>query len=258
MAAFGRWKAQRSARQDCSRRGALDERAAGVVRLLNGCAPFCTTSSCSGRLVLAEGGAALSAGIPKRRCRWLLVAHEPCGRADVMAALENATGNVVFKFEPFVLHVLCQELQDAQLLHSVAIESGFKNSGITVGRGGKIMMAVRSAHCLEVPLSHMGKLMVSEEYIEFLVHVANEKMEENARRIDRFYKRLEAALEAAGGVSSSPSTGTGQAHTVYVRRRKRRAARVQDVLPSAEGHNEELEPGDDPEGSLDIFAEITL
>ena len=33
-----------------------------------------------------------------------------------MAALEKATGDVVFKFEPFVLHVLCQELQDAQLL----------------------------------------------------------------------------------------------------------------------------------------------
>uniref|UniRef100_A0A8C3LPB3 tRNA wybutosine-synthesizing protein 3 homolog n=1 Tax=Chrysolophus pictus TaxID=9089 RepID=A0A8C3LPB3_CHRPC len=175
-----------------------------------------------------------------------------------MAALGNATGNVVFKFEPFVLHVQCQELQDAQLLHSVAIESGFKNSGITVGRGGKIMMAVRSAHCLEVPLSHMGKLMVSEEYIEFLVHVANQKMEENARRIDRFYKHLEAALEAAGGVSSSPSTDTGQVHAVYVRRRKRKTAREQDVLPSPEGRNEELEPGDDPEGSLDIFAGITL
>ena len=88
MAAFGRWKAQRLARADCSRRGALDERAAGVVRLLNGRAPFCTTSSSSGRLVLAEGGAAESAGvpaaIPKKRCRWLLVAHEPCGRADVV------------------------------------------------------------------------------------------------------------------------------------------------------------------------------
>lgn len=93
MAAFGRWKAQRSARQDCSRRGALDERAAGVVRLLNGRAPFCTTSSCSGRLVLAEGGAALSAGIPKRRCRWLLVAHEPCGRDDVV---RRARGGVRF------------------------------------------------------------------------------------------------------------------------------------------------------------------
>ncbi|KFU87310.1 tRNA wybutosine-synthesizing protein 3, partial [Chaetura pelagica] len=96
-----------------------------------------------------------------------------------MTALEKATGDVVFKFEPFVLHVLCQELQDAQLLHSVAVGAGFRNSGITVGRGGKITVAVRSTHCLEVPLSHKGKLMVSEEYIEFLIHVANQKMEEN-------------------------------------------------------------------------------
>ncbi|NXU54227.1 TYW3 protein, partial [Turnix velox] len=96
-----------------------------------------------------------------------------------MKALEKATGDTVLKFEPFVLHVLCEELQDAQLLHSAAIASGFKNSGITVGKGGKITLAVRSAHCLEVPLSHKGKLMVSEEYIEFLVLVANQKMEEN-------------------------------------------------------------------------------
>ncbi|KFV76138.1 tRNA wybutosine-synthesizing protein 3, partial [Dryobates pubescens] len=96
-----------------------------------------------------------------------------------LAALEKSTGDVVLKFEPFVLHVLCQELQDAQLLHSVAINSGFRNSGITVGRGGKVMMAVRSTHCLEVPLTHQGKLLVSEEYIEFLVHIANGKMEEN-------------------------------------------------------------------------------
>ncbi|KFV94065.1 tRNA wybutosine-synthesizing protein 3, partial [Eurypyga helias] len=96
-----------------------------------------------------------------------------------MTALGRATGDVVLKFEPFVLHVLCRELRDAQLLHSAAIESGFRNSGITVGRGGKIVMAVRSTHCLEVPLSRQGKLMVSEEYIEFLVDVANGKMEEN-------------------------------------------------------------------------------
>lgn len=48
--------------------------------------------------------------------------------------------------------------------------------------------AVRSTHCLEVPLSHEGRLLVSQEYIEFLVRVANQKMEENIRRIDRFVR----------------------------------------------------------------------
>ncbi|XP_057263142.1 tRNA wybutosine-synthesizing protein 3 homolog isoform X1 [Pezoporus wallicus] len=186
MAAFVQRKAQRLARADASRKGGLDERAAAVVQLLNGRSRFCTTSSCSGRLVLAQGGAAdaQSCGIQKTNCAWLLVTHETCAKEDVMTALEKATGDAVLKFEPFVLHVLCQELQDAQLLHSVAVNSGFRNSGITVGRGGKIMMAVRSTHCLEVPLSHKGKLMVSEEYMEFLIDVANRKMEENTRRID--------------------------------------------------------------------------
>ncbi|XP_035747718.1 tRNA wybutosine-synthesizing protein 3 homolog isoform X2 [Egretta garzetta] len=187
-----------------------------------------------------------------------MVTHEVCIKDDVMTALEKATGDVVLKFEPFILHVLCQELQDAQLLHAVAIDSGFRNSGITVGRGGKIMMAVRSTHCLEVPLSHKGKLMVSEEYIEFLIHVANRKMEENTRRIDRFYKCLELALKTAVGADSSPSEETEKDRSVYIHRRKRKTVQEQDVHTSTKDHKEELEPEDDSESNLDIFAEIVV
>ncbi|XP_054690507.1 tRNA wybutosine-synthesizing protein 3 homolog isoform X3 [Grus americana] len=175
-----------------------------------------------------------------------------------MTALEKATGDVVLKFEPFVLHVLCRELQDAQLLHSVAVDSGFRNSGITVGRGGKIMMAVRSTHCLEVPLSHKGKLMVSEEYIEFLIHIANRKMEENIRRIDRFHKGLELALKTAVSANNSPSEETEKNRSVYIHRRKRKTIQEQGVHTSPEDRDEELEPEDDTESNLDIFAEIMI
>ncbi|XP_074687833.1 tRNA wybutosine-synthesizing protein 3 homolog isoform X3 [Strix aluco] len=259
MAAFWRRKAQRLARADGSRKGALDERAAAVVRLLNGRAPFCTTSSCSGRLVLAQGSAADTSGcgIHKKNCTWLMVTHETCIKDDVMTALEKATGDVVLKFEPFVLHVLCQELQDAQLLHSVAVNSGFRNSGITVGKGGKIMMAVRSTHCLEVPLSHKGKLMVSEEYIDFLIHVANQKMEENIRRIDRFYKRLEVALKPAISTNSSPSEEM-ESRSRYLHRRKRRTVQEQDPHTSPKDHREELEHEGDTESSLGVFAEMMI
>ncbi|XP_064310894.1 tRNA wybutosine-synthesizing protein 3 homolog isoform X1 [Phalacrocorax carbo] len=260
MAAFRQQKAQRLARADASRKGALDEGAAAVVQLLNGRARFCTTSSCSGRLVLVQGGAAgiNSCEIQKKDCTWLMVTHAMCTKDDVMTALEKATGDVVLKFEPFVLHVLCQELQDAQLLQSVAIESGFRNSGITVGRGGKIVMAVRSTHCLEVPLSHKGKLMVSEEYIEYLIQVANQKMEENTRRIDRFYKRLELALKMAISANNSPSEETEKNRSVYIHRRKRKTILEQDVHTSPKDRNEELQPEDDTESNLDIFAEIVI
>ncbi|KAM9283371.1 tRNA wybutosine-synthesizing protein 3 homolog isoform 3-T3 [Morus bassanus] len=236
MAAFRQQKAQRLGRADASRKGALDEGAAAVVQLLNGRAPFCTTSSCSGRLVLAQGGAAdiNSCEIQKKNCTWLMVTHETCTKDDVMTALEKATGDVVLKFEPFVLHVQCQKLQDAQLL------------------------AVRSTHCLEVPLSHKGKLMVSEEYIEFLIRVANRKMEENTRRIDRFYKRLELALKTAISANNSPSEETEKNHSVYIHRRKRKTIQEQDVHASPKDHSEELEPEDDTESNLDIFSEIVI
>lgn len=113
----------------------------------------------------------------------------------MIVALRKANGDAILKFEPFVLHVQCRQLRDAQILHAVAINSGFRNSGITVGKRGKTILAVRSTHGLEVPLSHNGKLMVTEEYVDFLLNIANQKMEENKKRIERFYSCLQHALK---------------------------------------------------------------
>ncbi|GCB76982.1 hypothetical protein scyTo_0019221 [Scyliorhinus torazame] len=141
-----------------------------------------------------------------------------------LAGLQKAEDNAVFKFEPFVLHVQCREMEDAQLLHSVAINSGFRNSGITVSKKGKIMMAVRSTHCLEVPLCHQGRVLVSDEYIDYLVQVANQKMEENQKRIERFSTGLQSALtapvppEQLGENVSTAASG-------YTHRRRQRTAK---------------------------------
>ncbi|XP_047378762.1 tRNA wybutosine-synthesizing protein 3 homolog isoform X1 [Sciurus carolinensis] len=193
-AEFRRWKAQCLSKADLSRKGSVDEDVVEIVQLLNAQEQFFTTSSCAGRILLLDGGIN-GLGVQKQNCCWLLVTHIPCIKDDVMVALKKANGDAVFKFEPFVLHVQCQQLQDAQMLHSVAIDSGFRNSGITVGKRGKTMLAVRSTHGLEVPLSHKGKLMVTEEYIDFLLNIANQKMEENKKRIERFFNCLQLALE---------------------------------------------------------------
>ncbi|XP_052034826.1 tRNA wybutosine-synthesizing protein 3 homolog [Apodemus sylvaticus] len=193
-AEFGRWKAQSLSKADLSRKGSVDEDAAEVVELLNSREEFFTTSSCAGRILLLDGSTN-GLTVQKQHCCWLLVTHKPCAKHDMMAALKGATSEAVLKFEPFILHVQCRTLQDAQALHSVAVDSGFRNSGITVGKRGKIMLAVRSTHGLEVPLTHKGKPMVTGEYIEFLVTIANQKMEENKRRIGRFYTSLQHAVK---------------------------------------------------------------
>lgn len=54
MADFKHWKEQRLSRADASRKGSVDEPIEEIVRLLNGRETFCTTSSCSGRVVVLE------------------------------------------------------------------------------------------------------------------------------------------------------------------------------------------------------------
>ena len=78
---------------------------------------------------------------------------------------------------------------------SCSLECGFKNSGLTVGgKGGwKIVLAVRSAHGLEVPLTDASgrTLLVSREYFNHVVSSANEKLAVNEDRHQRLHRRLQ-------------------------------------------------------------------
>lgn len=226
---FAQWKKQSLNKADLSKKGAVDEAIEPVVSLLNSREEYFTTSSCSGRVILIDG-AADSRAVQKLNCAWLFVSHHKCTSEDLLSALAGSSGDAVLKFEPFVLHVQCRQLEDAQLMHSVAIDSGFRNSGLTVGKTGKIITAVRSTHGLEVPLSHDGTLLIPQEYITYLTQVANQKMEENHRRISRFYQNLHSALLTQKPQTSqiqdpqdAPETKKEERKntSVYKRRRKR-------------------------------------
>ncbi|XP_076149501.1 tRNA wybutosine-synthesizing protein 3 homolog isoform X1 [Alosa pseudoharengus] len=201
--AFNQWKRHCFSKVDFSKKGTIDDEIYPVVCLINDSSNYFTTSSCSGRIILIDGLSECSR-VQKQNCSWLFVTHQKCKVAEVVLGLQKASGNAVFKFEPFVLHVQCKDIESAKLLHSVAVNSGFRNSGMSVGKRGKIIMAVRSTHCLEVPLSHQGEILVNENYIHFLVQIANQKMAENVTRIKRFYDGLQAVIQADG--SSSMAT----------------------------------------------------
>lgn len=216
---FSRWKTQSLNRLDQSKKGSVDEDIEHVVSFLNSCEQFFTTSSCSGRIIIIDGAAGGS-DVHKQNCVWLFVSHHKCTSDDLTSGLSRSCGDAVLKFEPFVLHIQCRMLEDAQLMHSVAINSGFKNSGLTVGKTGKIILAVRSTHGLEVPLSHNGKLLVNGDYIQFLTQIANQKMEENLRRIQRFFQNLQTALSAERMLQIPDSPGTNKVPNLHKMRRR--------------------------------------
>jgi len=111
-----------------------------------------------------------------------------------MESINKSTADAFLKFEPFVLHVQCTSLQDAQLVHEVSVSSGFRNSGLTVGKRGKIMANVRSTHSLEVPVTRNGVQIVSDEYLAYTTELANSKLKENFERIARFRELLMRSL----------------------------------------------------------------
>ncbi|XP_036301521.1 tRNA wybutosine-synthesizing protein 3 homolog isoform X2 [Pipistrellus kuhlii] len=228
-AEFRRWKAQCLSKADLSRKGSVDEDVAELVQLLNGQEQFFTTSSCAGRILLLDGNIN-GFEVQKQNCCWLLVTHKPCVKDDVIVALKKANGDAILKFEPLILHVQCRELQDAQIL------------------------AVRSTHGLEVPLSHKGKLMVTEEYIDFLLETANQKMEENKKRIERFYNCLQDALERERITDLHPKKKIIKKNTSYSHKKKRNREKACGKCVT-EDNDKELENDDDPGVNVTIFPE---
>lgn len=91
----------------------------------------------------------------------------------------------MFRFEPLIIAVECKDIEAAQFLVSLAISSGFRESGIT-SVNKRVIIAIRCSIRLEVPLGDTEKIMVSPEYVKYLVELANEKMEVNRKRTDNF------------------------------------------------------------------------
>lgn len=127
------------------------------VGLINSHPDYVTTSSCSGRIALFED----VDGIVCRKAggAWLLSSHAPVAVPAVRDALRGcralgqAGGSVTLKQEPLVLHVECRDLPAAEALLRVGVASGFRESGISLGKK-RVLCAIRTgANSLEVGLA---------------------------------------------------------------------------------------------------------
>ncbi|XP_077986255.1 tRNA wybutosine-synthesizing protein 3 homolog [Glandiceps talaboti] len=255
-AKFRRWKAACLNSVDLSKKGSIDFNIVDLVEYINGHHRYFTTSSCSGRICLFSEDNEM--GLKKKGCRWLYTTHESADAEKVKEALSCIQDEAVFKFEPFVLHVQCMTLQDARVMHQVAIESGFRNSGISVGKSGKVIMAVRSTHGLEVPIATQGKVLVSTEYIEYIVKLANDKMKENSRRIDRFFSNMKTHLSEQseqvrqdGIMSTCRTCGRQQTDNQSQKEKKKGQFKIhQDMTPKIDKLDcrEQTNESDDSDG----------
>lgn len=192
---FDEWKRAALAddKEDLSRKHSIDDYIVNLIGWINDHADYYTSSSCSGRTIVLSSTPTINSN-SKNDCQWLYVTHE---RADLHAILQSLEQRpedldmVSLKFEAFILHVICRTMECAKALLNIALECGYRNSGMVLSNQGKITLAVRSTHGLEVPLVIKGRLCVDQAYITELVSIVNEKMDANMRKIDQFQSCIE-------------------------------------------------------------------
>lgn len=236
---------------DKSPKGYVDELVLPFFELINGHPDYVTTSSCSGRISLYSEvdlrPPALGQGASRKKkggC-WLFVSHDrlslpPLASSvievlnlgafkiinNVEGAMPTKERLVYLKFEPFIMHVACRTVECGSLLLKSAISAGFRNSGL-VPSTERTLVAIRSTQSLDVPVyqvlgnefsTRTLQQLVPTAYIIFLLQLANEKWDENLKRLDR----LLAAIKQSIYPSAKASNCNNWEDPVARRERKRR------------------------------------
>uniref|UniRef100_A0A915KE91 tRNA wybutosine-synthesizing protein 3 homolog n=1 Tax=Romanomermis culicivorax TaxID=13658 RepID=A0A915KE91_ROMCU len=193
---FAKHKAIFLSKIDMSQKGSVDEPIENLVLYLNNnCDDYFTTSSCSGRITLFTDSIdeqnTDEIKHHKKTCRFVLTSHQIIDFHTLLNAFSkfyddetNRRKVLSFKFEPFIFQVRCRTLASAQMLHNLALECGFRNTGLTIGGQNKkkLTLTLRSTLIMEAPLNFSS----TAESMQLLVETANEKMTKNLEMIRNF------------------------------------------------------------------------
>jgi tRNA wybutosine-synthesizing protein 3 len=196
---FDQWKqdALSNDKEDLSRKHSIDDYIINLINRINNHNDYYTSSSCSGRTIVFTSTPTVTSST-KSDCQWLYVTHEQADLNAILNCLEQRSKDIdmiSMKFEAFILHIICRTLECAKVLLNIALECGYRNSGLVISNQGKITLAIRSTHALEVPLVIGGRLYVNQDYITQIVSIANEKMTANKAKIDKFSLCVENKLK---------------------------------------------------------------
>jgi tRNA wybutosine-synthesizing protein 3 len=181
-------------KEDHSKKGSVDHQIKHLIDRINLLENYYTTSSCAGRIDLIL----LSNSRRKDESEWLYVTHEPADIKKIMETLENyskkskgdTNDEIWFKMESSIIHVCCRTLESATELLNLSKEAGYKHSGI-LSLGGRIILEIFSTEKIEALVAKDAKVLVDEDYLTEITKIANKRLTQTRKKIDRLYNQLE-------------------------------------------------------------------
>ncbi|RHY96473.1 hypothetical protein DYB35_005215 [Aphanomyces astaci] len=187
---------------DKSPKGSVDAPIVDMITRLNAHPNYVTCSSCSGRIAVFCGVAQTphdeDSHLITKGGKWLVSSHAPVTydefASSVLADPTSLQGMVIFKHEPFIMHVQCRDEESAKALLQVGLACGFRESGVVLGNK-RTMVAIRTtANAMEIPIALQGQLMVTDAYLRWILDIANQKFHANRSKTDKLFAAMRTSL----------------------------------------------------------------
>ena len=183
MESFNKRKKDTLSKLDKSSKKSWDKKVVDLCEKINSLENFYTTSSCSGRIVLIVDNAKKGPGL------FVKVWYEEISFEELIASLRSVMDNsarktIMFKSEPCILHVACENLEGALNFLKKARSVGFKRGGIISG-GSRFVLELIGTEKLEFPIIENGKILVDDEFLKLIVKKSNENLKKSWERIEK-------------------------------------------------------------------------
>ena len=180
---FNNQKKMALSKIDKSRKGSIDRKIKPLIGLINKNRHYFTTSSCSGRIALIEDG-------KKHENAVLWQSHDVVDDTASVEILEHIRikhkerGILWLKVEPCMITLISSSIEKASEIVNLAKEAGWKKSGFSISRKGRIIVELASTENLAIPLS------TDEKILKFFIEEANKKLRKTHQKIKRFLRFL--------------------------------------------------------------------
>lgn len=172
---------------DKSKKGTVDKALIPLIDLINKHPDYYTTSSCSGRISVFTGHDVKI----KSEAKWLFVSHEKVDFNEMLEALNDLPKSMTsFRAEGLILHVACRTYDDAVKFMIFSQNNGYKHTGI-IAATKRFVVQVLGVERFDAPIAKNKELLVSQDYLKFVLDEANKKLEKTHQSIQRLYLAFE-------------------------------------------------------------------
>ncbi len=152
---------------------------------------YFTSSSCAGRIALIGLGEEETKQESAFYRKW----HRTIKESEVIEAVHDFNGAVLwFKQEPLILHLGTNNIENAKKILVLCENVGIKRAGIKVAKDGKFIVEILGTQNVNAPIKE-GKMIVSDEYLKYLVKKGNEKFKKNQELIEMLYLGAKKELQ---------------------------------------------------------------